>query len=198
MAEDTATAKTTKPKEDQSKTLARRINAWGFIVLVGLVLLVFGPIAAYLSWKSNSVEGTNVALKVLFAILAYFGNMFYIIWFAIMKTINASSGSSPTSPDTASSWTNSSSSSSSSSTASPPSPASPAAPASSPASSTFSSLFSSSSKPVPAAAAAAPIVAADATRPAELDDDMFDAVKPDAKPIAQQGGKKKLKLRRRK
>lgn len=77
---------TTKPKEEKN-TVARKINAWGFVTLLVLVFLVFGPVAAILSWKSNSLEGANVGLKIIFAILAYFGNFLYILWFAFKKTI---------------------------------------------------------------------------------------------------------------
>lgn len=83
----TATEKTTEKPKEEDKSVARKINAWGFIVLLGLVFLVFGPVAAYLSWRSNTMEGANIAVKIIFAILAYIGNFVYIIWFAIMKTI---------------------------------------------------------------------------------------------------------------
>lgn len=158
-------APTTKPEEEKN-SVARKINAWGFITLLVLVFLVFGPIAAILSWRSNSLEGANILLKIVFAVLAYFGNFVYILWFAFKKTIvpvfhdnqddNTMSMGSPFAAATV-----------------------PAAPANAPA-------------PSPASSADA------------LDDDMF-AAKPapvaSPAPVAplppQQGGKKKLKARRR-
>ena len=77
----------TKPKKEEETTIARKVNAWGFTILLGLVFLVFGPVASILSWRSNTLEGTHGALKVLFALLAYFGNFLYILWFAFKKTI---------------------------------------------------------------------------------------------------------------
>lgn len=83
----TTTTKTTEEPKKEKTTLARKINAWGFIILLILVFLVFGPTASFLSWRSNTLEGAGVATKIMFAILAYIGNVFYIIWFAFMKTI---------------------------------------------------------------------------------------------------------------
>lgn len=172
----TTTETTEKPQEE--KTLARKINAWGFVILLVLVFLVFGPVASYLSWKSNTLEGANIAVKVLFAILAYFGNFLYILWFAIMKTIF------PKAPDTVSS----SSASDSFSPFSSPSPAPAPAPA--------------ASQPAPA-----PAPAPAATRVDDLDDDgFFSKADNNAAPAPnpaqpnpnQLGGKKKMKMRRRK
>lgn len=86
MATTTNTKTTEEPKKEKT-TLARKINAWGFITLLILVFLIFGPTASFLSWRSNTLEGAGVAAKIMFAILAYIGNVFYIIWFAFMKTI---------------------------------------------------------------------------------------------------------------
>jgi hypothetical protein len=174
----TTTETTEKPQEE--KTLARKINAWGFVILLVLVFLVFGPVASYLSWKSNTLEGANIAVKVLFAILAYFGNFLYILWFAIMKTIF------PQAPDTVSSASDSFSPFSS------PSPA--------PAAAALTAAAPAASQPAPAPAPAA-------TRVDDLDDDgFFSKADNNAAPAPnpaqpnpnQLGGKKKLKMRRRK
>lgn len=171
-AKSTTSSTSTVEKPEEKKTLARKINAWAFVVLLMLVLLVFGPVASFLSWRSNTLEGANTALKVIFAMLAYIGNIFYILWFAIMKTIF------PKPVSTTSPMLSSITSSFSKSAPSPtPMPAS-------------LSPFSPSPQPQPTAATQGP---------APANDDVIMLTKRDnLPPIANQQGGKKTKIHRRK
>lgn len=57
-----------------------------FSLIVWIVSSVlFGAVAAYLSWTSNTVVGHDVALKVFFAIFAFLFGVWYIISHVIHK-----------------------------------------------------------------------------------------------------------------
>jgi hypothetical protein len=162
-----STTVTPTPKEEKN-TVARKVNAWGFVTLVVLLFLVFGPVAAILSWRSNTLEGANVGLKVVFAVLAYFGNFLYILWFAFKKTIFPAPADSRNDAMV--------------SIGSPFSAPTPAAPAPAPAPVAVDELddmYAMKATPVAAPPAASPVAL------------------PAAPPAPQQGGKKKLKMRRR-
>lgn len=54
--------------------------------IVSLVIgIVIGVVAAYLSWSCNSALQYNIALKIFFALLAYFFGLVYIILYIIMR-----------------------------------------------------------------------------------------------------------------
>ena len=56
-----------------------------FFIILLLLLSLLGIPAAYLSWTSNTVVGWNFAFKLLFAIVAFFNGLSYLLTHLICK-----------------------------------------------------------------------------------------------------------------
>ena len=65
-------------------------------VLYHIIGICIGAYAAYLSWQCNTAIGTNMPLKVLFAVLAYIFGFFYLICYFIF--LSTTCGVKPVSP----------------------------------------------------------------------------------------------------
>jgi hypothetical protein len=62
--------------DDTGKKIGTALTVFSIVLLV--IDVLFGALAAYLSWTSNSLIEWNVPAKLLFAIFAFFSNFFYI------------------------------------------------------------------------------------------------------------------------
>lgn len=75
------------PGSSAAQTSLKR--AFGIFSLGGIISFVIGMIigftAVYLSWTCNSALQYNLALKVIFAVLAYVFGLLYIIFYIIMR-----------------------------------------------------------------------------------------------------------------
>jgi len=65
-------------------------------VLYHIIGICVGAYAAYLSWQCNTAIGTNMPLKVLFAVLAYIFGFLYLICYYIF--LSSTCGVKPVSP----------------------------------------------------------------------------------------------------
>jgi hypothetical protein len=64
-------------------SLSWYLTFWGMVVLVVEILLGF--LAAYLSWTSNSLIGYAFPLKILFSVLSFFASYYYVLFYAIFR-----------------------------------------------------------------------------------------------------------------
>lgn len=74
-------------RDDNNEPVERNIIGMtrGVAIMIGILTVVFGIPAAYLSWTTNAMLEWNVFFKVLFAIIAFFYGIEYILLYVIFK-----------------------------------------------------------------------------------------------------------------
>jgi hypothetical protein len=77
FSQDANSPTTTSPKET---------NKWSVSgIISGIISLMIGAYAAYLSWSCNTLTGTNVFLKVIFAAFAFLFGFIYLIFYLVFR-----------------------------------------------------------------------------------------------------------------
>lgn len=72
------------PSKDESSNNSFAVFSVGGVVAMVIGALI-GFVAAYLSWSCNTALSYNVALKVVFAVLAFTFGILYILLYMIMR-----------------------------------------------------------------------------------------------------------------
>jgi hypothetical protein len=75
-----------KPEIKNGKIEEFNVNMDQFSSLGSIISIIIGIYAAYLSYTCNSKRNMSEALKVFWAIIAYFFGLIYLIYFTLFRS----------------------------------------------------------------------------------------------------------------